>query len=77
MKKIKKENSINYQFDCTQISIHKIISKSIISNSSNGNEENNFKNIELLEELHFFYINLLQNEKEEEGKFEVSSSLNN
>jgi hypothetical protein len=53
------------------------MSKSIISNSSNGNEEKNFKNIELLEELHFFYINPLQNEKEVEGKFEVSSSLIN
>ena len=63
MKKIKKENSINYQFDCTQISIHKIISKSIISNSSNGNEENNFKNIETPEELHFFYINLYKMER--------------
>jgi hypothetical protein len=77
MKKINKGNSKNSQIDSTQNSIHKIISKSVIYNLSNENEENNFKNIDAPEELHFSYINVLKNGKEVEGKFEVSSSLNN
>ncbi len=46
MKKINKGNSKNSQIDSTQNSIHKIISKSVIYNLSNENEENNFKNID-------------------------------
>ena len=34
------------------------------------------KNIDTPEELHFFYINVLQNGKELEGKFEVTNSIN-
>ena len=47
------------------------------SNLSNDNEIYNIKNIDTPEELHFFYVNILLNGKEVEGKFEVSSSINN
>ena len=77
--KIINANSINSneQITSTQSSINKKITKSINSNISNENEINNIKNIDTPEELHFFYINILQNGKEVEGKFEVSSSINN
>ena len=80
-KRLINANSINSneQFVSTQSSINKKISKSINSNSnvSNENEIHNIKSIDTPEELHFFYINILQNGKEVEGKFEVSSSINN
>ena len=72
-------NSINSneQITSTQSSFNKKITKSINSNVSNENEINNIKNIDTTEELHFFYINILQNGREVEGKFEVSPSINN
>ncbi len=76
-KKNNKANSINSQVTSTQSSINKKITKSINSNISNENEINTIKNIETPEELHFFYINILQNGKEVEGRFEVSSSVHN
>ena len=53
------------------------IKKSLNSNLSNENEVIITKNIETPEELHFFYINILQNGKDIESKFEVSTSINN
>ena len=76
-KKNNKANSINSQVTSTQSSINKKKTKSINSNLSNENEINTIKNIDTPEELHFFYINILQNGKEVEGKFEVSSSVHN
>ena len=67
----------NSQIGSTQSSINKKITKSINSNLSNDNEIYNIKNIDTPEELHFFYVNILLNGKEVEGKFEVSSSINN
>ena len=74
-KKVINANSINSneQIVSTQSSINKKITKSINSNESNkDNEINNIKSIDTPEELHFFYINILQNGKEVEGKFEVT-----
>ncbi len=76
-KKNNKANSISSQIGSTQSSINKKITKSINSNLSNDNEIYNIKNIDTPEELHFFYVNILLNGKEVEGKFEVSSSINN
>ena len=51
-----------------------------INNNINNNLNNkNFlfnMNIDTPEELHFFYINILQNGKELEGKFELTNSIN-
>ena len=61
--------------------INKLLSQSHegdlrIIDLSNENEYIIIKNIETPEELHFFYINILQSGKDIEGKFE-ESSVNN
>ena len=60
--------------------------KIIINNNNNNNlinNQNKIQNINLItmnidtpEELHFFYINILQNGKVLEGKFEITNSIN-
>ena len=60
--------------------------KIIINNNNNNNLINNQNkiqdinlitmNIDTPEELHFFYINILQNGKVLEGKFEITNSIN-
>jgi ribosomal protein L31 len=60
--------------------------KIIINNNNNNNlinNQNKIQNINLItmnidtpEELHFFYINILQNGKKMESKFEITNSIN-
>ena len=60
----------------SQSTLTKKKTKSLNTNLSNENEYIIIKNIETPEELHFFYINILQSGKDIEGKFE-ESSVNN
>ena len=46
-------------------------------NSNNYNELYNIKNVESPEELHFYYINVIQNGKNLEDKFDLSNSIHN
>ena len=81
--------SENYQNIITtnQSTIKKLIINSRNSSLNEGNLYNKNKseninnmmntlNIDSPEELHFFYINILQNGRELEGKFELSNSIN-
>jgi hypothetical protein len=61
----------------SQSTLTKKKTKSLNTNLSNENEYVIIKNIDTPEELHFLYINILQNGKDIEGKFEESSSINN
>jgi len=81
-KKNKIEKSIQSQsnvISTSQSTLTKKKTKSLNTNTnlSNENDVIIIKNIDTPEELHFLYINILQNGKNIEGKFEVSSSINN
>ena len=81
----KGNNYISYQSDqnafntTKESTIGKKFIKTLNSNSCNSNNENEFsntKNIESPEELHFYFINVIQNGKELEGKFDITNSIN-
>ncbi len=81
----KGNNYISYQSDqnafntTKESTIGKKFIKTLNSNSCNSNNENEFintKNVESPEELHFYFINVIQNGKELEGKFDIINSIN-
>ena len=79
LKSLKGNKYINYQNDQNIFNIIKenIIGKKLIKTiNSNENEFHNTKNVESPEELHFYFINVIQNGKELEGKFDFINSIN-
>ena len=80
----KKNNYVNYQndqnvFNTTKESTigKKIAKGSLNTNScySNEFEFSNAKNVESPEELHFYFIHVIQNGKEIENKFDILNSI--
>ena len=58
----------------------KVIKVSLNSNNYNSNNDNEFcsiKNVDSPEELHFYFINVIQNGKNLENKFDLSNSIHN
>ena len=85
----KNKNSFNSTKTEGENKINTIINKNTNNNNNNNNNntnnniynQNNIHNLIIMninspEELHFFYVNILQNGKVLEGKFEITNSIN-